>query len=287
MTTRQAQELFLDGTLFSGARLRDWYAELEVSPGESMAEILRQVGYDLALYEKDRAARNSASYGARWMKEGTHSTVPLLNDLGKIWAFVEPIGNSGFDTFDAEFSGILLSRARLRSKKSVQPKKYIEDARRITARVGALSPESAAQKLVATAKIAGQDGFLRAAFAADASGKSALETTRGMLGRAFILGRYASASLRDLIEKSAVDDADLDVRFRLIGESAGIWSAPDAPTFRGPLVSEYRKAAATLIDAGDLTQTRKLRSAALDASRRLPLVSTWFVRNLDAALPVL
>lgn len=283
----QAEHLFLDKTRFSGVSLRDWLDSGGPTPRESMNELLQDVGYDLSNYSKDRVARNAASYGPRWITRPQEDGQTLIADFGDIWGLAEPTGNSGFEQFDSELTGLLVAYWRRQRQQPTKPEKYLADAIELAKSVGALTPETAARKLVSVARPAGQNNFLRFALAQSGKANQGVDSIRAMFGRAFVLARYASASTLDLFDKAAIDDDELDEWLITVGYSGGLWLTDNEETLREDLFFEAMEAAGELkAYEGSLFRLHLQRPRDVDRGSKFSLLTSWVSRDFARPLPL-
>lgn len=284
--TAGATSLFLDAPQLSGVPLSAWLAEGGLVPTETIQELLRDVGYDLSRFEEDRVARNSASYGPRWVRSIDAETLLAFHDLPDLWRLVRPYSNSGFDDFDAEFVSIVVARARTRAKASLKEKVYPEWARRTAERLGASQPETAARTLFAFSKPSGRTASLRHAFDPNPPPDD-LSRTRAMIGRAFVLARFASGAVSDMVRNAAITDEELEPWLRLLGGRSGLWDISAQGITR-------EEALEPILEAGEIIRAApgdalvSLRSDYVDELElvgRFPILATWIVDDFERPLP--
>lgn len=284
--TTAATKLFLDLPQLSGVPLSSWLAEAQLQPTATMQELFRDIGYDLSRFEVDRVARNSASYGPRWLREPTEDTIDAVDDLPDLWKLVRPFSDSGFEEFDAQYVAIVVARARGQAKQSVAERKYLPWGRATAEKLGAAQPETAARTLSQYAKPGKRSAGMRHAFDANPPNDD-LGQTRAMLGRAFVLARFASGAIAGMVRNAAITDEELDPWFLVFGGRSGLWDMSEEGVVRDDLIQVILEAGEVLTDArpAPVASLRNSLANELDQLSRFPLLGTWIVDSFERPMP--
>lgn len=285
-----AKDFVLRSISMWGQNSKEWLDEQSggKDDGRTLQELLRLVGFDLKKMGTDYQRRNSASYGASMLQESTPTPVPgwFYYELSDLWGLIDPTAGSQFALLDQVVGSKLLNIARQLSGKVPGSKPHAIDLERIVTDVSSTQPSIA--KAFILNEVDSCASPILAAAMSETTPTSPLEELLGMIGRALVLARLATAASKDLIGAARVDEkGEFDVWIGRIGARGGFWASDESPS-QSDLYDRAQDAMSELdahTDAVDLSTFMSGIGRWFHPATAIGLVAAWIRPDPQAALP--
>jgi hypothetical protein len=288
--TSDAKDFILNGTLLGGVPISDWLSKLEVFEESTMAQIFEAIGYDLHRFKADQGVRNSASYGARALRNEVPAPLSgwFVSELQELWTLLEPSGSSGFDGVDSNLAAFIMKSAMNHKKKSVQRKKYFEYAKELAEQVGSDQPASTAELLVSVAEKSKTKSLLGLALTTNSESNDGTVELVSMVARSFLLARFSAAAADDLVTKSGIDVEQLDFWFANVGAQTGLWGSLRPTPSLVEILEDIKVDLDVMSEnqqARDLNEFLQKTGSEVHATTNFALVAAWIRRSFEDELP--
>lgn len=199
---------FIGGCIRVDAHSASEWSAARPSPialSTAVPDLIKRWGLDLNLMRGDRDLRNSVSYEPSRIVPWVGPVAPSVVARGyrEMWEVLEPVGSSGFDSFDRRLLRQILqvSYSATHGMPTTKSKRFAMDVRSTISNLGIYDPRGILADFLTTPEP--QEDLFRFASKAPAERpRSSAEEFFSMRGRALILGRFALGAARGLLDAS-------------------------------------------------------------------------------------